>query len=136
MVKKDGLLSKVIDGLNVTPFQHCRHELSVPDGCLLWQNRVVIPPAGRQLAMDLFHQGHPGYSRMKGLARSYIWWPGIDKDLENRVKDCEDCQGVRNQPQVSPLVTWEVPQAPWERLHGYYAGPRKRNVFHFGGCLF
>ena len=92
MAKKDGSLSKVIDGLNVTPFQHCRHELSVPDGCLLWQNRVVIPPAGRQLAMDLLHPGHPGSSRIKWLARSYIWWPGIDKDLENRVKDCEDCQ--------------------------------------------
>ena len=27
----------------------------------------------------------------------------MDKDLENRVKDCEDYQKVRNQPTVSPL---------------------------------
>ena len=60
---------------------------------------------------------------MKGLAHSYIWWPGMNKDLENRVKYCGNSQRVQNQPPVSPLVTWKVPQAPWERLHGDYTGP-------------
>ena len=29
---------------------------------------------------------------MKNLAISYIWWPGIDKDIENIVARCNTCQ--------------------------------------------
>ena len=104
-------------------------DLSVHDGCLLGGNRVVIPPTGRQQAMDLFHNGHPGASRMKSLARSYIWWPDMDRDLEIRVKECEACQRARNQPPVSPLMPWELPQTPWERLHGEFAGPYEGKMF-------
>ena len=25
------------------------------------------------------------------LARSFVWWPGIDQDIEDRVRFCEDC---------------------------------------------
>lgn len=29
---------------------------------------------------------------MKALARSYAWWPGIDKQIEVWVKRCQLCQ--------------------------------------------
>ena len=31
---------------------------------------------------------------MKALARSYIWWPDLDKEIEDKVHNCElqrDC---------------------------------------------
>ena len=57
------------------PFQSRKDELSVQDGCILWGSRVLIPPPGRQKVIDELHAGHPGISRMKSLARSYVWWP-------------------------------------------------------------
>ena len=98
----DSLLARVRDmvlkGWNNTseealkPYQHCQNELSVHAGCILLGNRVVIPSAGRQKVLELLHQGHPGITRMKGLARSFVWWPGMDSDLENKVKSCLSCQ--------------------------------------------
>ena len=78
--------------------------------------------------MDLFHGGHLGASTMKNLARSYIWWPGMNRDLENRVKECEACQRACNQPPISLLMPWESPQASWERLHGDFAGPYEGKI--------
>ena len=60
---------------------------------------------------------------MKGLARSYLWWPGVDTDLENKVKSCSECQFHQNAPAKAPLHTWEWPERPWARLHIDFAGP-------------
>ena len=68
------------------PFQHRQNKLSVHAGCILLGSRVVIPSAGRQKILELLHLGHPGITRMKGLARSFVWWPGMDSDLEEKVK--------------------------------------------------
>ena len=45
----------------------------------------------------------------KEVAQSYIWWPKIDKDIENTVRNCTDCQQVRNPPAVAPLTPWMWP---------------------------
>ena len=60
---------------------------------------------------------------MKALARSFVWQPQIDRDLEELVKRCEDCQCFRNQPPVAPLQPWEWPEKPWEHVHADNAGP-------------
>ena len=85
--------------------------------------RVVIPPPGRQKVIDELHAAHPGISRMKSLARSYVWWPGIDEDLEAKVKNCRQCQETQKHPPAVPLQNWEWPAQPWSRLHIDYAGP-------------
>ena len=53
---------------------------------MLWVSRIVVPTPGREKLL-LLHDGHPGISEMKALARSYVWWPNIDADIDAQVKD-------------------------------------------------
>ena len=85
------------------PYFHRRDELSVCDGCILWSCCIVIPPLGRKLLLEELHNTHLGTSRMKSLARSYIWWPGMDGEIEDLVKSCAMCQQSRLAPAVAPL---------------------------------
>ena len=85
--------------------------------CLLWGSRVVIPPQGRERLVDELHHCHPGMVRMKALARSYMWWPGLDKDLEHRVRCCEQCQQHSKAPALAQLHPFEWPDQPWYRIH-------------------
>ena len=105
------------------PFRSRHTELSVQDGCILWGNRVVIPQPGRKQILEELHAGHPGIARMKSLARMFVWWPQMDKDIEMRVQGCLECQQNQPVPAKAPLHPWEWPSKPWSRLHVDFAGP-------------
>ena len=79
--------------------------------------------------MEELHLGHPGSSRIKALARSYVWWPNMEKELESKVKECEECQAARKLPPQAPLHIWDWPERPWSRLHADYAGPFMGKMF-------
>ncbi|XP_042143350.1 uncharacterized protein K02A2.6-like [Ixodes scapularis] len=60
---------------------------------------------------------------MKELARSYVWWPEVDADIEYRVRSCDTCQQQQSLPGPAPLHPWSWPTRPWQRLHLDFAGP-------------
>ena len=73
--------------------------------------------------LNELHQDHPGISRMKAIARSHIWWPGVDSDIETLVKSCEPCLSVNLSAPKSSLNPWLWPAKPWVRIHVDFAGP-------------
>ncbi|XP_035806354.2 uncharacterized protein K02A2.6-like [Amphiprion ocellaris] len=111
------------------PYARRQQELSVQDGCVLWGSRVTVPPPGRAQIMEVLHEAHPGVSRMKSLARSFVWWPGLDTALEEKVKACSQCQENQKMPAAAPLHPWEWPSRPWSRLHLDFAGPFMDHMF-------
>ena len=54
----------------------------------MWGMRVLIPKKLRTKLLSELHIDHPGATRMKSIARSYMWWPGLDKDIENMARAC------------------------------------------------
>ena len=111
------------------PYLNKKDELSAVDGCVLWGARVVIPPTAQKQVLEQLHDSHPGISRMKSLARSYVWWPGLDADISAVVQRCNTCQLHRPSPTKAPLHPWEWPSRPWSRLHIDHAGPFHGKMF-------
>ena len=131
--RSDPVLSKVLHCLHygwpedaqdsLTHFWRRREELSVEGDCLLWGVRVVVPTKLRKKILQELHCGHPGVVRMKALARSHVWWPDIDKQIEECAKACSVCQSNKGAPSKAPLHPWQWPSSPWERIHLDFAGP-------------
>ena len=91
--------------------------------CLLWGARVIIRPQLQDKVLDEIHEGHPGISRMKSFARSYVWWPALNTDLEAKVRSCVVCQKNRKIPPGVPMQQWDWPEKPWTLIHVNHAGP-------------
>ena len=106
--RKDRILSAVYEGItkgwpshfdkSLSSFQAKKEELTVESGCILWGLRFVTPKKLRDGLLKELHQNHPGIVKMKGVARSYFWWPGLDRSIEKITKSCFECQAAKNAP--------------------------------------
>ena len=99
--KRDPTLAKVYQfvlqgwplqmGRDLKPYMDRKDELPIEQDCLMWGVRVVVPKKLEEKVLEELHNGHIGVIMMKSLARSHIWWPGIDKDIEEITRSCEGC---------------------------------------------
>ena len=102
---------------NLLHYCQLLYGLTVMDaGCLLWGRRVIIPQTFQEMLLAELHFNHIGMSRMKELARSYIWWPWLNSDIEICCK-CTECLMLSDNLVAVPLHPWLVPKQPWERIH-------------------
>jgi len=129
----DPLLSKVLlytkEGwpedvdTQLRPFFRRKLEITVESGCLMWGIKVIVPNKLQGRVLEELHTGHTGIVRMKSLARSRVWWPGVEKQIEEMARKCESCQSLRNKPSPTALHPWTWPTRPWQHLHIDFAGP-------------
>jgi len=106
-----------------------REEFTVEDGCLLRGTRVVILSRYRQEVLSELHLNHPGMVRMKSLARLHAWWPNLDSDIKETVRNCFDCQANRSRAPLKVSNPWIWPTRPWQRLYVDFAGPFNGGMF-------
>ena len=111
------------------PFKSKRDELTTQQGCILWGTRVVVPSSLQDKVLQELHDTHPGMSRMKAFARSYVWWPNIDSHIERTVSYCNTCQSMRSASPTAQIHPWIFPARPWSRIHVDFAGP-------ISGCMY
>ena len=101
-----------------------RDELSTDDGLLLKGPRIVIPSCLREEYLERLHYGHLSASKIQDNARQHLYWPGLDADITDFVRRCQECIKKAHPPK-EPLQAHDVPSQPWERIamdHFYQNG--------------
>ena len=88
--------------------------LTVADGLLLYDDRLVIPESLRQDILGRLHDGHMGISKCRERARMCVWWPDISRDISEFVSECSHCQKYRPAQRSEPLLPSAPPNGPWK----------------------
>ena len=105
-------------------------ELSA-DGIVLRGNRIVVPRSLRGRVLEIAHAGHQGIVKTKSLIRSRIWYPGIDKQVEQKIKGCRECQANVHSRVYEPMRPSEMPDGPWQTVSGDFFGPMEDGQYWF-----
>lgn len=132
--RRDPIISKVLDFVNkgwpnydknieLKPYFAKSLELSTEREVLMWGYRVVIPTKLRQSILKELHSAHAGIVKMKSVARSYVWWPKIDNDIEKVANCCERCLKHRPEDKKSFVNPWPTTNFPFQRIHVDFLGP-------------
>ena len=92
-----------------------RDELSTDDGMLLKGPRLIIPGKLQEEYLSRLHEGHLSASKVQENAKRHMYWTGIDADIEDYTKRCQECI-KRSQVPKEPLQPHDIPEGPWRKL--------------------
>ena len=96
-------------------FMNVSKTLTVQNDLIYNGSSVFIPNTFRKQVIEKFHVVHRGIIALKNLVKNNVWWPFMDNDIEQFVKNCPECS--KNRPRLTDSTNeWEE-CAPWERLH-------------------
>lgn len=94
-----------------------QHELEIAEGCLLYRERVVVPQQMHSDILKLLHANHSGMVKMKQQARRYVYWFGINSDIEHFVANCDICSCSAIVPKTKTNSAWIPTTRPFSRIH-------------------
>ena len=93
-----------------------REDLCIADDLILKGDRIVVPSNRQSLILKAIHEGHLGIEKCKARARICVYWPHIDDDIEQAVKQCSVCNQYARANQKEPLLPHSVPERPWYKV--------------------
>ena len=124
---KEALL-KVTDRKAVSAYVKSKDQLIMKNGLLYRQSKqgptretvlqFVVPQIHRNAALDRCHceAAHQGQSCSLSLMQEQFWWPGMARDLRNRIRKCDRCKKFEAAQPIAPLKPLAC-SGPGELLH-------------------
>ena len=121
-------LHKVLDKKATAAYVKAKEQLLIKNGLLYRKTRqgqadeimfqFVVPQRHRGAALDGCHRevAHQGQHRSATLMQECFWWPGMTRDLRNRIKKCSHCRKYEAAPPVAPMKPLAC-SGPGELLH-------------------
>ena len=100
----------------LTEYQQAKGELSLINGLLVHDTRIVIPERERPFILKKLHETHQGLQKCRSNAQSAVWWPGLGRDLKDMIDNCRVCREHRPAQRKEPLKPTPLPDRPWQKL--------------------
>ena len=119
------LLSAILDGFTdkyranndaISAFWIYHESLYVSDGVIIYQDRVVVPPALQNTVLQILHSAHQGVSAMQSRARAIVFWPGMTEDIKLTLEKCRSCNKSAPSQAAMPTIVAPVPATPFESI--------------------
>ena len=92
-----------------------RDKLSTDDGMLLKGPRLIILGELQEEYLSRLHEGHLSANKVQENAKQHMYWTGIDADIEDYTKRCQECI-KRSQVPKEPLQPHDIREGPWRKL--------------------
>ena len=103
-------LSQILE--EIRDYWHLRDQLSEASGILL--KGEIIPQNFWRSMLDRIHMGHMGITKCSQSAREVMFWPGMNKAIEQMVLRCTICQEYCDSNPNEPMLPGPASEHPWE----------------------
>ncbi|KAK2184104.1 hypothetical protein NP493_283g06029 [Ridgeia piscesae] len=101
--------------LDVRAYYNVRHDLTVHNGLVLKDCRIVVPTSLRKNTIATVHRLHQGIQGCIRLAKDAVYWPLINQEITDYVSQSSVCNMRRPEQCKEPMVPHVVPGRPWAK---------------------
>ncbi|XP_015779356.1 PREDICTED: uncharacterized protein K02A2.6-like, partial [Acropora digitifera] len=102
--------------VHIREFWTYRDELTLHNGVLFKNQRLIIPKALRTEVTSRIHSSHLGIEACLRKARDLVFWPSMNAEIKESVTNCSICAEFQAKQQNQPMQSHEIPDRPWSRL--------------------
>ncbi|XP_041484011.1 uncharacterized protein K02A2.6-like [Lytechinus variegatus] len=103
-----------------------RDGISLVDGVILFNDRVLIPPSLRDEILTHLHAAHQGVTSMTARAEAFVSWPGTTPAIKALRAGCTQCNRIAPSNPSAPPAPLISPAFPFQCICADY--------FHNKGC--
>ncbi|PIK61531.1 hypothetical protein BSL78_01544 [Apostichopus japonicus] len=107
------------------PFYFAKDEYCIVGDIVMRGDRILVPHELTSKVLSFAHEAHQGMTRTKQRLRELYWWPMMDVQVEDMIKDCFVCQ--QNDKTVktayAPLQPVLYPENHWDKIAMDIVGP-------------
>lgn len=101
---------------NVRCYWPVKDELHQVDGLFFKGDKIIVPKCLREEMLIKIHESHLGIVKCKSRARSCLYWPRLNEDIEMFIQKCKTCNKHANKNIKEPLLPHEVPDRAWQKI--------------------
>lgn len=91
-----------------------RNEISTQNGIIFRGERIVVPHILRRKLIDCCHISHNGIEATLKLARTNLFWPGMNSQIKEVVKNCNVCAKFAASQPNPPMKSHIIPVHPFQ----------------------
>ncbi|UYV77245.1 K02A2.6-like, partial [Cordylochernes scorpioides] len=101
---------------NLKPYWEFKEELHEWQNLICRGNKLLIPKTQRSDILKILHASHQGINNTIALAKGFIYWPGMYKEIEELINNCSICQQTSRANLKEPLLPHQAPEYPWQKV--------------------
>ncbi|XP_055385810.1 uncharacterized protein K02A2.6-like [Condylostylus longicornis] len=98
------------------PFWKKRNDLFVVDGLIFLNDRIFVPKSLRDDVLYQLHLPHLGVEKTKSRARSIVYWPTMNLEIEELIHKCNICEKYKYSEPREPLISHDIPEMPFSKI--------------------
>ncbi|UYV60109.1 K02A2.6-like [Cordylochernes scorpioides] len=103
---------------NLKPYWEFKEELHEWQNLICRGNKLLIPKTQRSDILKILHASHQGINNTIALVKRSIYWPGMNKEIEELINNCSICQQTSRANLKEPMLPHQAPDYPWRKSNG------------------
>ncbi|UYV81516.1 hypothetical protein LAZ67_20001410 [Cordylochernes scorpioides] len=101
---------------NLKLYWEFKEELHEWQNLICRGNKLLIPKTQRNDMLKILHASHQGINNTIALAKGSIYWPGMNKEIEELINNCSICQQTSRANFKEPMLPHQAPEYPWQKV--------------------